>query len=53
MIVALGLDYAGIFSNSDEVSDNILAASEKVGENFWRMPIPDIYNSTSSPRLRT
>ena len=44
MIVALGLDYAGIFSNSDEVSENILAASEKVGENFWRMPIPDRYN---------
>lgn len=44
MIVALGLDYAGIFSNSDEVSDAILEASKKVGENFWRMPIPDIYN---------
>nr|WP_314434490.1 leucyl aminopeptidase [uncultured Brevundimonas sp.] len=43
MIVALGLDYAGIFSNSDEVSDNILSASRKVGENFWRMPIPAIY----------
>ena len=44
MIVALGLDYAGIFSNSDEVSENILAASATVGENFWRMPIPDHYN---------
>jgi leucyl aminopeptidase len=44
MIVALGLDYAGIFSNSDEVSADILEASRKVGENFWRMPIPDIYN---------
>ncbi|MFN7112636.1 MAG: leucyl aminopeptidase [Brevundimonas sp.] len=43
MIVALGLDYAGVFSNSDEVADPILAASKKVGENFWRMPIPDIY----------
>ncbi len=43
MIVALGLDYAGIFSNSDEVSNAILDASGKVGENFWRMPIPAIY----------
>ena len=43
MIVALGLDYAGVFSNSDEVADPILAASKKVGENFWRMPIPAIY----------
>ena len=43
MIVALGLDYAGIFSNSDDVADPILAAAKKVGENFWRMPIPAIY----------
>ncbi|VXB44372.1 leucyl aminopeptidase [Brevundimonas sp. G8] len=43
MIVALGLDYAGVFSNSDDVADPILAASKKVGENFWRMPIPAIY----------
>ncbi|WP_374275410.1 leucyl aminopeptidase [Brevundimonas sp.] len=43
MIVSLGLEYAGIFSNSDELSDAILAAAPKVGENFWRMPLPDIY----------
>ena len=43
MIVALGLDYAGVFSNSDEVANNVLAAAPKVGENFWRMPIPSIY----------
>lgn len=43
MIVALGLDYAGVFSNSDEVAEPILAAAKKVGENFWRMPIPAIY----------
>ena len=43
MIVALGLDYAGVFSNSDDVADPIVAAAKKVGENFWRMPIPAIY----------
>ena len=43
MIVALGLDYAGVFSNSDDVADPILAAAKKVGEHFWRMPIPAIY----------
>ncbi|WP_295184674.1 leucyl aminopeptidase [uncultured Brevundimonas sp.] len=43
MIVALGLDYAGVFSNSDDVADPILAAAKNVGENFWRMPIPAIY----------
>ena len=43
MIVALGLEYAGVFSNSDELADNFLAAGPKVGENAWRMPIPAFY----------
>ena len=43
MIVALGLEYAGVFSNSDELANNFLAAGPKVGENAWRMPIPDFY----------
>ena len=40
MIVALGFEYAGVFSNSDELANNFLAAGPKVGENAWRMPIP-------------
>ncbi len=44
MIISLGLDYAGLFSNSDELADNILAASSKVGENVWRMPMPAQYD---------
>ncbi len=43
MIVALGLEYAGVFSNSDELANNFLAAGPKVGENAWRMPLPDFY----------
>jgi leucyl aminopeptidase len=43
MIVALGLEYAGVFSNSDEVADAIVKAAPKVGENVWRMPIPAAY----------
>jgi leucyl aminopeptidase len=43
MIVALGLEYAGVFSNSDELAGNFLAAGPKVGENAWRMPIPAAY----------
>ena len=30
MIIALGLDYAGVFSNDDELADNLLAAGPKV-----------------------
>jgi leucyl aminopeptidase len=43
MIVALGLEYAGVFSNSDDLANNFLAAGPKVGENAWRMPIPAFY----------
>ncbi|MBW8304609.1 MAG: leucyl aminopeptidase [Brevundimonas sp.] len=43
MIVALGLEYAGVFSNSDELANNFLAAAPMVGENAWRMPIPAAY----------
>ena len=44
MIVALGLDYAGVFSNSDALADAILAAGPKVNENVWRMPLPPQYD---------
>ncbi|WP_339913808.1 leucyl aminopeptidase [uncultured Brevundimonas sp.] len=43
IIVSLGMDYAGVFSNSDEVANPILAAGTKVGENFWRLPLPPQY----------
>jgi leucyl aminopeptidase len=44
MIVALGLDYAGVFSNSDGLAEAILAAGPKVNENVWRMPLPPQYD---------
>lgn len=43
MIVSLGLEYAGVFSNDDDVAGGILEAGPKVGENVWRMPIPAAY----------
>lgn len=44
IIISLGNDYAGCFSNNDELAGNLLAASEKEAEPLWRMPIPDAYN---------
>ena len=43
IIVALGKDYAGLFSNNDELSERLLAASKATGENLWRMPLPPQY----------
>ena len=44
IIISLGADYAGLFSNNDELAANLLAASQAEGELLWRMPLPDQYN---------
>ncbi len=43
IIIALGHDYAGMFSNDDELSQALLAASASTGEGLWRMPMPAQY----------
>ena len=44
IIVALGEEYAGLFSNSDELSSKITKAGEKVGEKVWRLPLDKNYD---------
>jgi leucyl aminopeptidase len=43
IIISLGNDYAGLFSNNDELADNLLAAARAEGEGLWRMPLPPAY----------
>ena len=43
IIVSLGNDYAGLFSNDDRLADALLDASVKTGEPLWRMPMPAQY----------
>ncbi|MGE5565201.1 MAG: leucyl aminopeptidase [Parcubacteria group bacterium] len=44
IIISLGNDYAGLFSNNDELANNLLKASQAEGEPLWRLPLPDAYN---------
>ena len=44
IIVCLGSEYAGLFSNDDNLSKQILAAGEKVEEKLWRMPLHKNYD---------
>jgi leucyl aminopeptidase len=44
IIVALGKDVAGLFSNNDDLSAQLLAASGATGEVLWRMPMPPQYD---------
>ena len=39
IIVSLGSEYAGLFSNNDKLSKQLLDVSEKVEEKLWRMPL--------------
>ncbi len=41
--VALGAHAIGLVSNSDEVSQRVLAAGEESGERAWRLPLWDPY----------
>ena len=39
IIVSLGSEFAGLFSNNDKLSKQLLSAGEKVDEKLWRMPL--------------
>ena len=44
IIVCLGSEYAGLFSNDDKLSKQIFNAGEKVDEKVWRMPLHKNYD---------
>ena len=44
IIVSLGSEYAGLFSNDDNLSKQILNAGKKVEEKLWRMPLHKNYD---------
>ena len=44
IIVALGQEYAGLFSNDDRLSDRLTTAGQATGERVWRMPLGPEYD---------
>ena len=44
IIVALGKDIGGLFTNNDELSERLLAASKSTGDALWRLPMPPQYD---------
>jgi leucyl aminopeptidase len=44
IIVALGQEYAGLFSNDDKLSERLAKAGEATGERVWRMPLAAEYD---------
>ncbi len=44
IIVALGKEYAGLFSNNDELASRLHACGNATGEKVWRMPLAPEYD---------
>jgi leucyl aminopeptidase len=44
MIVALGHEYAGLFSNDDTLAQKLSAAGQATGEKVWRFPLDEAYD---------
>jgi leucyl aminopeptidase len=44
IIVALGQEYAGMFSNDDRLSERLTKAGQATGERVWRMPLGPEYD---------
>jgi leucyl aminopeptidase len=44
MIVSLGHEHGGLFSNDDKLADALLAAGKESGDHLWRMPLSTAYD---------
>jgi len=45
MRVALGGEYAGLFSEKDELAQALEKADQEVGEKLWRLPMEKAYDN--------
>lgn len=44
IVVALGHEFAGLFSNSDELAREIFESSQNTGEKVWRLPMAQAFD---------
>ncbi len=44
IIIGLGHEYAGLFSNDDALVQKLTAAGQSTGERVWRMPLDEAYD---------
>ncbi|MFZ1107208.1 MAG: leucyl aminopeptidase [Rhodomicrobium sp.] len=51
IMVALGKEYAGLFSNDDDLASKISEAGLDTGEKAWRLPLSKKYNKMIDSKL--
>ncbi len=44
IIIALGSEHGGLFSNDDDLAAGLEAAGKAVGEKLWRLPLTEAYD---------
>lgn len=44
IVIALGHEHAGLFSNDDSLAENLAKAGKAVEENVWRFPMGNAYD---------
>jgi leucyl aminopeptidase len=44
IMVALGTEHAGLFSNNDELAERLAKVGQETGERVWRMPLGPEYD---------
>jgi len=51
IIVSLGEEYAGLFSNNDELSKKLSESGDKVNEKVWRLPLHKNYDKLMNSNI--
>lgn len=51
VVVALGHEHAGLFSNSDELAGQLTTAGFATGEKLWRLPLAPAYDKIIESRF--
>ncbi len=51
ILVALGQEYAGMFSNNDELCERLTKIGETTGEKVWRMPLCPAFDKMIDSRF--
>jgi leucyl aminopeptidase len=44
ILISLGHEWAGLFSNNDELSSELLKAAGESGDKLWRMPLAEPFD---------
>jgi len=51
ILVALGHEHAGLFSNDDTLAEHLIRAGREEGEPIWRLPLDDAYDKVLKSKI--